>query len=99
MPIKERKTGKCSNCGNDIVDPYCEEACPKHLCGDCGIKCLESLPANVNEWPDPDKCEECPYDVDPEDLDDVFEEPPGPEELEELAEEMDRDWAAEEDLW
>jgi len=48
------------------------------------MKCFESLPHNEDDWPDPDKCGECPYDVDPE-----YDEPdePTPEEMQDLIDE------------
>jgi hypothetical protein len=54
---------KCSQCGKEAVDPYCEEACPKHLCQECGERCNESLPDNIDNHPS-GACEECPYEPD-----------------------------------
>lgn len=53
---------KCSQCGKEIVDPYCEEACPKKLCQECGEKCCE-IP---RDEPLPEACEDCPYEAEPD---------------------------------
>jgi hypothetical protein len=49
------------------------------------MKCSEDRSDNPLEWPDEDKCEECPYepdnDYDPE------EDEPTPEEMQELIDE------------
>jgi len=56
----------CSKCGKEIVDPFCEKACKKKLCQECGVKCFETIRDSDEE------CKECCYEPeydyeDPED--------------------------------
>lgn len=86
---------KCSQCGKEIVDPYCEQVCPKHLCQECGEKCSDALSDDEGKWPS-ETCEECPYQRD-DDYDDYSSEPPTDEENEEMIDEeqAERDAEAE----
>lgn len=87
---------RCSQCGKEALDPYCIENCPKHLCEECGEKCSENRSDNIDEWPDPDKCEECPYE--PDDNYDPGLDEPTPEEIQESIDEADPGYEEEEDL-
>lgn len=78
-------TIKCAQCGNEIVDPFCEEHCPQKLCQECGVKCFED---SIEE------CEECPYEPDVDsDEEDTTPEDPNPFEPEETSDDAEEpDW-------
>jgi len=47
------------------------------------MECFKSLPPDQDEWPEPDKCDDCPYEPN-DDYDPGLDEPT-PEEMQELA--------------